>query len=156
VILAVRSQDSGNEAKAKIEAATGRKNVAEVWPLDLSSHSSVKAFAKRACEELERIDGVVENAGVALDRWTLAEGMEMTLAVNVMNTFLLAILLLPKMKETAKKTGEKSHLSIVSSETGFWMKNVLEPAEGNIIQAVNTQGRFVVSNQGYASLSRLS
>lgn len=155
VILAVRSQDRGNEAKAKIEAATGRKNVAEVWVLDLSSHASVKAFAKRACQELEQIDGVIENAGVALDQWTLAEGMEMTLTINVMSTFLLAMLLLPKMKETARKTGEKSHLVIVSSDTAFWMKDLLEPVEGNIIKALNSKEHFKAANQRYASINNL-
>lgn len=70
-----------------------------MWLLDLSSFDSVRAFAKRADGELERIDDVIENAGIALDRWTEAEGHETTMTVNVLGTFLLAMLLLHRMKE---------------------------------------------------------
>ncbi|KFY31547.1 hypothetical protein V493_01004 [Pseudogymnoascus sp. VKM F-4281 (FW-2241)] len=70
VIMAVRNISAGEAAKAGIEAATGTSGVAEVWALDLASYDSVKAFAARAVEELERIDALIENAGVAaFDRY---------------------------------------------------------------------------------------
>ncbi len=71
VILAVRNPAAGEVAKAAIDAAlsssstTHQEVKVEVWPLDLGSYDSVKAFAARAERELERIDGVVENAAVA-------------------------------------------------------------------------------------------
>jgi retinol dehydrogenase-12 len=40
-------------------------------------------------------------------------------SVNVVSTYLLALLLLPKLKETARKTNKKSYLAIVSSEVHF-------------------------------------
>ncbi|KAF7511745.1 hypothetical protein GJ744_003476 [Endocarpon pusillum] len=36
----------------------------EVWPLDLAFFKSVRAFADGASSELERVDGLVENAGL--------------------------------------------------------------------------------------------
>ena len=115
VILAVRSLAKGEPAKASIEASTGRTGVAEVWHLDLSSFDSVRSFAKRADKELERIDVVMESAGIGLVHWTEAEGHETTIAVNVLGTFLLAMLLLPVLREKGKRAGCTPHLTIVTS-----------------------------------------
>ncbi|ERF69411.1 hypothetical protein EPUS_05956 [Endocarpon pusillum Z07020] len=89
VILAVRSLDKGNAAKRAIEESTGRRgDVVEVWPLDLSSYASVKAFAQRAMQ-LPRLDVLLENAGIAGVPYRLAEDNESTITVNVISTFLL-------------------------------------------------------------------
>lgn len=66
VILAVRSVERGEAAAVKMRAAVpDAKGVVDVWELDLASFASVKEFAARANNELERLDSVVENAGVA-------------------------------------------------------------------------------------------
>ena len=119
VIMAVRNVSAGEAAKADIEAATGASGVAEVWALDLASYDSVKAFAKRAVSELERIDALIENAGVAAFDRTMAEGHLLNITVNVLSTLLLAVLLLPKMSEDAKKFGIVPHIVVVSSRVGF-------------------------------------
>lgn len=119
VILAVRNITAGEKAKANIERSTGRTGVTEVWLLDLSSYASVQAFAKRVAAELERIDAVVENAGVYLDNWELSEGMETSLTVNVMSTMLLGMLLLPKLTESARRYGIKPRLVFLVSALGF-------------------------------------
>ena len=116
VILAVRSVARGDAAKASIEASTNITGVAEVWHCDLASYNSVKEFARRATSELKRIDRVIENAGLAFDKWTMAEGSETTITVNVLGTFLLAMLLLPKMKETGQLMGTKPTLTILTSD----------------------------------------
>jgi NAD(P)-dependent dehydrogenase (short-subunit alcohol dehydrogenase family) len=121
VIMAVRNVSAGETAKAEIEAATGTSGVAEVWAIDLSSYESVKAFAKRAAD-LERIDALIENAGVAAFERTKAEGHLINITVNVISTLLLAVLLLPKMSEDAKKFGIVPHIVAVSSRIGFDME----------------------------------
>lgn len=63
VILAVCTLSKGEQAKGAIEASVSRKGVVEVWPLDLESYDSVKAFASRA-EGLPCLDIVNENPGV--------------------------------------------------------------------------------------------
>jgi len=123
VVMGVRNLTDGEKAQAEIEAATGRTNVAEVWALDLSSYDSVKAFAKRAVAELERIDALVENAAVAISERSMAEGHLLSVTVNVMSTFLLGVLLLPKMRQSAKQFGILPHLSIVSSGASFDMQD---------------------------------
>ncbi|KAL2872719.1 uncharacterized protein BJX67DRAFT_376512 [Aspergillus lucknowensis] len=119
VVLAVRSLPTGETAKAKIEEATGTTGVAEPWALDLSSYDSVKAFAKRAAAELDRIDAVIENAAVAAGEHIFAEGHTLPLTVNVLSTFLLAVLLLPKLKESAEKYGILPRLAVITSGAAF-------------------------------------
>lgn len=119
VILAVRNLKAGEEAKSSIEKTTKRSGVVEVWELDLGSYASVKSFAAKA-QSLERIDVLLENAGIAVATFRLAEQDESTITVNVVSTFLLAFLLLPKLQETASKTSTKPHLTVVSSEVHGW------------------------------------
>ncbi|KAI1844504.1 hypothetical protein JX266_009391 [Neoarthrinium moseri] len=83
--------------------STGIHGVVEVRPPDLNIHDSVKASAKQATDRLDRIDALIENAGAAYDRYTLAEDHEASATINVLSTFLLAVLLLPKLKESAKR-----------------------------------------------------
>ena len=115
VILAVRSTSKGEAAKSSIEASTGRKGVVEVWSLDLGSYDSVKAFAAKA-NTLDRLDAVIENAGIATGIYKTTEGEESTIVTNVISTFLLALLILPKLRETAQDHNTLPHLVIVASE----------------------------------------
>lgn len=122
VILAVRNVAAGEEAKAQIEKETGNKGIAEVWTLDMASYASVKKFAERAKTELERIDAIIENAGVAAiapNAAKTAEGHITQLTVNVISTMLLAVLLLPKMSKNAKHFGIVPHIAIITSRAGF-------------------------------------
>jgi retinol dehydrogenase 12 len=116
VILAVRSPSKGASAKASIEESTHRLNCVEVWDLDLSSYASVKAFAARA-QGLERLDVVVENAAVFMFHYETAEENEITITVNVISTFLLALLLLPKLRETAVRHEKEPVLTFTGSFT---------------------------------------
>lgn len=140
VIIAVRSTERGEAAKTNIEAATGSKGVVDVWLLDMASVNSIRAFAKRAESELERIDALVENATAAIDTWTVSEGMETSIMVNVVGTVLLALLLLPKMKETAKHSKYAPHIVVVTSGMGFNHQDIMNLADGDIFDALNTEG----------------
>lgn len=122
VILAVRTISKGETARESIIQSTKvDAAVVEVWSLDLGSHSSVKAFAERVNKELPRLDVALLNAGIATDKFKIVEGDESTIATNVTSTFLLGMLLLPKLKETAKKFPDapKPHLTFTSSEVHF-------------------------------------
>lgn len=116
VILAVRSVSKGEAAKQSIESTTKRTGIVEVWPLDLASYASVKAFAAKAAA-LPRLDAVVENAGVAPSEWSMAEDNELTITVNFISTMLLAILLLPALRRSAQEFHTVPRLSIVTSGT---------------------------------------
>ncbi|KAL7949229.1 hypothetical protein V8C42DRAFT_350932 [Trichoderma barbatum] len=101
---------------ADIEASTKcGSSIVEVWKLDLSSFSSVQALASRApC--LDRIDVLCENAAMVAYTYSCAEGHEQTITVNVIRTFFLGLLLLPKLHSTAGDFKTTAHLTIVSSD----------------------------------------
>lgn len=123
VIIACRTISKGEKAKEEILSSTKRKDdCIEVWKLDLSDYDSVKAFAERA-EGLDRLDAVIENAGVSNSDWSFDEkGEETTIKTNVISTFLLALLLLPKLREAGKKYETKTRLEIVTSEMHHFAK----------------------------------
>lgn len=149
VILAVRSQGKGDEAVTRIEADTGVKDVAEVWLLDMGSYASIKAFAKKV-EGLDRLDAIIENAGIALSEWSLSDGLETTTIVNITGTMLLAGLLMPKLEYGAQKFGITPQLCIVGSQVAFTVPGALEKMNGNVITWMNNkengmEGRYAVS-----------
>lgn len=135
VILAVRSLEKGEAAKKSIEESTKRTGAVEVWQLDLSSYESVKQFVQRA-EALERLDVIVENAGIATDKYKVFEDNESTITTNVVSTFLLALMILPKLRETSTKFNVTPHLVIVSSEVHYFT-SFPERTSPNIFQTLN-------------------
>lgn len=153
VILGVRSLSKGEAAKDQIEAETGIKGVVEVWPLDMASYDSIKAFAKKV-EGLDQVDAIVENAGVALDEWSLSEGLETTLTINVAGTMLLAALVLPKLQESAAKFGTVPHLTVIGSNVAFQAKGELEKVHGDILEGLNSES-FGMAKRYVTAKSRL-
>lgn len=142
VILACRDPDKGHAARADIEASLasplsrrrsdggsggggggGGGGVMEVWQLDMSSFQSVQDFAQRAASELDRLDVVVENAGVATGAYVEADGgFESTIAINVVSTFLLLLLLLPTLRRTAAQCNVEPRAVIVSSDAHLFVR----------------------------------
>jgi retinol dehydrogenase-12 len=88
----------------------------------MENFDSVKEFAKRAVK-LERLDVVVENPGFVSRHYELMEGMESTIAVNVVGAFLLALNLLLVLRKLGKKHGFLLRLVIASSEVQFWVSD---------------------------------
>lgn len=120
VILACRNVEKGEKAWQSILESTKRSaDDIEMWPLDLASYESVKKFAER-CQGLKRLDAVCENAGVSTEIYSTAEDNETTITTNVISTFLLALLLLPKLRESAEKYNILPRLTIVGSEAHQW------------------------------------
>ncbi|KAF2837086.1 short-chain dehydrogenase/reductase-like protein [Patellaria atrata CBS 101060] len=135
VIMGVRSMEKGEEARKDIERTEKRKGVMEVWQVDLESYESVRQFVKRV-EGLDRIDAVVENAGKATQKFHLAEDQESTVTVNVISTFLMALLLLPKLRAVGKKYNIQPRLAIVSSEVHAWSEFKERDEPGQLFEEV--------------------
>ncbi|KAL8773747.1 MAG: hypothetical protein Q9209_001515 [Squamulea sp. 1 TL-2023] len=119
VILAVRNVDKGEAARKSLEESEKRLGVVEVWQLDLSSYASVKQFANKV-NDLPRLDVVLENAGIATKKFLITEDNESTITTNVVSTFLLALLVLPKLRESSTQFNITPHLTVVSSEVHFF------------------------------------
>jgi NAD(P)-dependent dehydrogenase (short-subunit alcohol dehydrogenase family) len=99
VILAVRNIMAGEDAASAIRAEVPGSTV-RVRQLDLASLDSVRAFADQATGELDRIDLLVNNAGLVVlgDRQTTADGFELHLGTNHLGHFALTGLLLPLLE----------------------------------------------------------
>ncbi|KAK1170869.1 retinol dehydrogenase 13-like [Acipenser oxyrinchus oxyrinchus] len=79
--------------------------------LDLTSTKSIGEFTKKINEEEQRVDLLINNAGVMrCPHWQTEDGFEMQFGVNHLDHFLLTNLLLDMMKHSAP-----SHIINVSS-----------------------------------------
>lgn len=115
LIIACRNTAKGSKAKLEIESSLGcSPGIIEVWQVDVESPSSVKAFVDRA-NKLPRLDVLISNAGMQTTKFETSYGTERTVAVNVIGTFLLAVQMVPKLKETAKTYRVTPHLTFVGS-----------------------------------------
>ncbi|GJP67893.1 hypothetical protein CLOP_g24651, partial [Closterium sp. NIES-67] len=130
VVLAVRNTEAGEAAKAAIiKDIEGRLTAAgagagagippavrervSVMALDLGSLKSVRTFA---ADYLRLNRPCTNNAGVMMCPFMLtADGYENQVGTNHVGHFLLTNLLLPKLKETAKKDNTEARIVIVSS-----------------------------------------
>lgn len=120
LIIAVRSVVKGEAAATKLrDGSSTMMTQIDVWQLDMSSYSSVQAFARRVDSELPRVDYALLNAGVmSLQRRTVeTTGHEEIVQVNYLSTMLLLIILLPVLKRKQQKirSPEPPHISITSA-----------------------------------------
>ena len=101
VWLAVRNRERGEAARARILEHQGEAD-ARVELCDLSRPESVRRFAERFTGEAEWLDVLVNNAGVLTQTRELsADGIELTLATNVIGPFLLTQLLVGLLERSA-------------------------------------------------------
>jgi NAD(P)-dependent dehydrogenase (short-subunit alcohol dehydrogenase family) len=147
VILAVRSLEKGEAAAEELIKSTGAtQNTVEVWPLDLSDYSSVKKIADRA-NGLERLDAVISNAGMLTQKWTLVNGMEAHIAVNVVHTVLLGLLLLPKLRASAMSHGVRGRVAFVSSDAHYVAQVNEANTPGPLFDALNNKDIAVMEDR---------
>lgn len=102
LILACRNAVKADTARNALLALAPRGSTIsiECWLLDMESNVSVLEFAKRA-DALSRLDGVMLNAGLWVKTFAFVEDNERTLKINVVSTFLLALLMLPVLRASA-------------------------------------------------------
>ncbi|HTV03583.1 MAG TPA: oxidoreductase, partial [Luteitalea sp.] len=101
VVLAVRNLDKGKDAAARITAAAPHADVA-LQELDLTSLESIHAAAGQLRGAHERIDLLVNNAGVMwTPKGTTKDGFELQFGTNHLGHFALTGLLLDRMLPVA-------------------------------------------------------
>lgn len=100
VVLACRSESRGTEAVDRVAVEVPGAE-AEFAPLDLGDLDSVREFAAAYGRRYERLDLLVDNAGVmALPQGRTADGFETQFGVNHLGHFALTGLLLPALLAT--------------------------------------------------------
>lgn len=139
VIIAVRSIAKGEAAAADIVASCAvPASTVEVWQLDLSNYANVREFAERA-QRLDRLDAVIQNAGIMTSDFKVVEGQESHIVVNVIAATLLGVLLLPKLQESARKTGMRGRIAFVGSDLQYVAKFPEAQREGNLMDMLREE-----------------
>ena len=89
IVMAVRSLDKGEKARDEILAGQPDASL-DVMHLDVGDLSSVKEFASALKAKYDRLDILLNNAGLmAIPRQETADGFEMQLGVNHLGHFAL-------------------------------------------------------------------
>jgi retinol dehydrogenase 12 len=101
VVITARDDAKGRAALDEIGRRAPKGSV-DLMHLDLASFASVRRFAEEFRSEHERLDVLVNNAGLILgDRRVTDDGNETTFQVNHLGPFLLTNLLLDLIKASA-------------------------------------------------------
>jgi NAD(P)-dependent dehydrogenase (short-subunit alcohol dehydrogenase family) len=100
VIFTSRNEAKGAAAALDVSKRAGRE---VAWlPLDLSSFASIRSFAEGFLTRYDRLDVLINNAGLVVDRREETDdGFETTFGVNHLGHFLLTQLLLDRIKASA-------------------------------------------------------
>ena len=98
VVILCRSKERGEAALQEIRAESNNQLV-DLMLCDLGSKSSIREFVKNFKEKYNRLDILINNAGVILPgRHLTTDGYELQFGVNHLGHFLLTNLLLETMK----------------------------------------------------------
>lgn len=99
IVVVDRNSDAASDLVAQIEASGGS---ASSEPLDISDRDAVTAFGRRMIERHERIDVLVNNAGIAprirphdpdqMEKW------DQVISVNLTAQWDITVALLPRLK----------------------------------------------------------
>jgi NAD(P)-dependent dehydrogenase (short-subunit alcohol dehydrogenase family) len=101
VVITSRNEERGRAARDEVVELSGNPEV-DVMLLDLASFRSIRSFASAVLAEHDRLDVLVNNAGLILRRRTETEdGFEATFGINHIGHFLLTDLLLDRLKASA-------------------------------------------------------
>lgn len=116
LVMAVRSLDSGKVAAERLRQANPSAKI-DVWPVDLLSYDSIRAFIARCDKDLDRIDFAILNAGMSPLAFNVvpATGHETTVQVNHYSTALLTLLLIPIMRAKAVGKNYTPRITLVNS-----------------------------------------
>ena len=98
VVGACRRVSAGETAFAEFASLPG---AAEIMQLDLASLASVRAFAADFLGKHQRLDGLVNNAGLVTSEGRTEDGFEIQFGTNHLGHFLLTELMLDILKASA-------------------------------------------------------
>src|SRR5215211_7090747 len=101
VLVHGRSPERLEATLEEVRSQTSSQKVGS-YLADLSSLAAVRDLADRILSEYDRLDVLVNNAGIIVqERKASEDGYELTFAVNYLSHFLLTSLLLPLLKDSA-------------------------------------------------------
>ena len=137
VIMACRDLEKAKKARKQILNCHGNAKL-EIQELDLSSLKSVRSFASEFKSENEKLDLLINNAGVMMPPYHRTEdGFELQLGVNYLSHFLLTGLL--KEELTTSKNSRIVTLSSIAHKNA--------EIDFNDLQSENSYSKFKAYGQ---------
>ncbi|XP_066923113.1 retinol dehydrogenase 11-like [Clytia hemisphaerica] len=113
IIMGCRNMETGKQAQEEIKKQSENENVV-LKKLDLGSLQSVREFSEEVLKEEEKIDLLINNAGIMGTKFGLTvDGYEQQFAVNHLGHFLLTNLLLELLKKA-----ESARVIVLASTYG--------------------------------------
>ncbi|KAF5013110.1 hypothetical protein FDECE_830 [Fusarium decemcellulare] len=118
IYLAARSRSKAEAARSEIHASSPEVEKAniDILDLDVASFPSIKAAAERVNKEVDRLDVLQLNAGIAMISFFKHKtAYEIQFATNYLGHALLTQLLMPKLLATAAIPGADVRIVAMSS-----------------------------------------
>jgi NAD(P)-dependent dehydrogenase (short-subunit alcohol dehydrogenase family) len=126
VVIVGRNRERGESAAEEIRRESGNEKVS-LMVADLSAQADVRRLAEEFKERHDRLDVLVNNAGLMQSKRTeTPDGIETQLAINHLAPFLLTNLLLDLLKASAP-----SRIVTVSSDAHRWAKLDLDDLQSS-------------------------
>jgi NAD(P)-dependent dehydrogenase (short-subunit alcohol dehydrogenase family) len=126
VVMAVRNQQKAQDAVSDIRASVPDASL-ELVALDLGSQASVREAAERILNEHERVDLLINNAGVmATPERKTVDGYEMQFGVDHLGHWTLTALLLPAL------LGSPGARIVTVTSTAHHMGRAVDPANPHL------------------------
>jgi NAD(P)-dependent dehydrogenase (short-subunit alcohol dehydrogenase family) len=164
VVLACRNLAKGEAARRQIEAAAPGAPL-ELEELDLSSLESVRAFAERFRGRHDRLDLLINNAGVmAPPRSRTADGFELQFGTNHLGHFALTGLLIGSMEggedarvvtlsSTAHRTGRIAFDNLGGERRYFRWRAYGQSKLANLLFALELERRLRAAGSAVKSMA---
>jgi retinol dehydrogenase 12 len=119
VLMVARDRTRGETAAREIRQRAHEGKI-ELLVSDLSSLGEVRQLAGHVLKQYDRLDVLLNNAGVALAKRQITEdGLEATFVTNYLSPFLLTNLLLDRLKQSAP-----ARIVNVASYTHKWVRTI--------------------------------
>lgn len=116
VIMAGRDGARTEQARRTVVERSG-STLVETALADFASLAAVRGLAERVLATHDRLDLLVNNAGLMAPRFQLSEdGYELTIAVNHLAPFLLTNLLLDRLRASAQRDKSGARIVTVASQ----------------------------------------
>ena len=143
-ILACRSMAKAETALSQLKAEIPEAS-AEIMQLDLASLDSVRAFAAAFNEKFDRLNILVNNAGIMMVAYaTTEDGFESQFGTNHLGHFALTGLLLEPLKRSGQ--ARVVNISSMGHHMGDMNFDNLMYAEGNGYSPTRAYGRSKLAN----------
>jgi NAD(P)-dependent dehydrogenase (short-subunit alcohol dehydrogenase family) len=142
VVMVCRDAQRGEAARQEIKQISGNEAV-ELMICDLSSQVSIRQFAAAFKQRYDRLDVLVNNAGVLLRERSLTEdGVESTFAVNHLGYFMVTNLLL----DLLKKRAPSRIVNVASTAHKYGKTDISEWAAGENYSAFGAYANSKLAN----------